>query len=204
MADKFRRHVGISGNGKRETPEWFSQAYVQKHEEEYPLLITYDEDEDDHIMAAEEEVEMWVASDSGAVDHVCGPDSIPGSIILRQRSDGKKTKNFISASGGSIKNHGAASVNLITEEGNVINNIFQVADVCRPLHSVSKTCDQGNDMVFTDTEGIVLPKGLLSALIATLQHKVIARYPRRGGLYVAKMRARDPAMSSFARQGSDE
>ena len=86
----------------------------------------------------------------------------------------------------------------------MISNIFQVADVCRPLHSVPKTCDQGNDMVFTDTEGIVLPKGLLSALIATLQHKVIARYPRRGGLYVAKMRARDPATSSFARPGAHQ
>ena len=92
---------------------------------------------------------------------------------------------------------------MITEEGSVISSTFQVADVCRPLHSVSKICDQGHEMLYTSDEALVLPAGVLSKLLATLNVKPVARHVRRGGLYVAKMKARDKAagVSSFTRPG---
>ena len=206
MRDLFRDHVGINHREKTEEPpdDWFSKDYVEKWNREQPLHLVYSDETDMSLMMSDEEVEIWVASDSGAVDHVCGRGHIPASIVLRQPSDGKLTRNFISASGGSIKNHGAAELNLITEEGNTIASTFQVADVCRPLHSVSKTCDGGHEMLYTSDEALVLPKGVLSKLLATLNVKPVARYIRRGGLYVAKMKARDKAsggVSSFTRPG---
>jgi len=206
VRDLFRRHVGIDHREQTEEPpdNWFSQEYVDKWNRERPLHLVYSDETDMSLMMSDEEVEIWVASDSGAVDHVCGPGHIPASIVLKQPSDGKLTRNFISASGGSIKNHGAAEINLVTEDGHTIASTFQVADVCRPLHSVSKTCDGGHEMLYTSDEALVLPKGVLSKLLATLNVKPVARYVRRGGLYVAKMKARDKAsggVSSFTRPG---
>jgi len=184
---------------------WFSKECVGKWSREQPLHLVYSDESDMSLMMSDEEVEIWIASDSGAVDHVCGRGHISASVVLRQPSDGKLTRNCISASGGSIKNHGAGEVNLITEEGNTISSTFQVADVCRPLHSVCKTCDGGHEMLYTSDEALVLPKGVLSKLLATLNVKPVARYVRRGGLYVAKMKARDKASgggSSFPRPGA--
>ena len=202
VRDLWRDHVGIKrhDDAGEHLDNWFSKEYIDQRNREQPLHLVYS-DECDGLMLSDEEVEIWVASDSGAVDHVCGPGHIPGTVVLRQPSDGKLTRNFISASGGSIKNHGAGEVNLITEEGNVISSTFQVADVCRPLHSVSKTCDQGHEMLYTSDEALVLPAGVLSKLLATLNVKPVARYVRRGGLYVAKMKARD-GVSAFIRPGA--
>jgi hypothetical protein len=96
------------------------------------------------------------------------------------------------------------------DNGNVINTTFQVAGVVRPLHSASQICDGTEDkhheVLFTREAAHVVPEGTLSRLLATIN--VIAKYPRRGGLYVAKMKARRPrpkpssaSRSSFARPG---
>ena len=39
-----------------------------------------------------------------------------------------------------------------------MSSIFQVAEITRPLMSVSRICDQGNTVVFTKTGGYVLDK----------------------------------------------
>ena len=204
MRDLFRNHVGIDHREKTEGPpdDCFPKDYVEKWDREQPLHLVYSDETNMSLMMSDEEVGIWVASDSGAVDHVCGRGHIPASIVLRQPSEGKLTRNFISASGGSITNHVAAEINLITEEGNTIASTFQVADVCRPLHSVSKTCDGGHEMLYTSDGALVLPKGVLSKLLANLNVKPVARYVRRGCLYVAKMKARDKAsggVSGFPR-----
>ena len=151
-----------------------------------------------------------MAVDSGSVAHCVGPKDIPGSIRVRTPPSGK-IRNFVGAGGDGIKNYGEAAVELIQENSNVVTTDFQVADVVRPLHSVSKICDgvdeKHHEMLYTREAGYVVPEGTLSRFLANIN--VIARYPRRGGLYVAKMKARRPrpkptpaaAKSSFARQG---
>jgi len=51
--------------------------------------------------------------------------------------------------------------------------------VTRPLHSVSRMCDEGCEVMFTKTEAIVKKNG-----------KVVSRYPRKGGLYVRSVKIR--------------
>jgi hypothetical protein len=55
-----------------------------------------------------------------------------------------------------------------------------VTDVTRALYSVSKMCDEGCEVHFTATEGIV-----------TKQGKVVAKFVREGGLYVVEMEITD-------------
>ncbi len=98
-------------------------------------------------------------------------------------------------------------VNLEQKDGPTIGSSFQVADVCRPLHSISKVCDNEHDMIFTKHVGIVVPAGVFDKILATVKH--VAKYPRHGGLYVGEFEAVDPngnagneKPSGFARPGA--
>ena len=111
--------------------------------------------------------------------------------------------DFISASCDPIKDHGKAEVSLISEDGSEVDSSFQVADVCKPLHSVSRVCGTGKAALFTEHGGVVVPAGSLSRSLGSV--KALAKYPRKGGLYVSKMRARNPkgaTLSSFSRPGA--
>ena len=70
--------------------------------------------------------------------------------------------------------------------GTVANITVQVADVCRPLRSVSVICDGHTgitkEMLYTDKEAVVVPAGALSKFLET--SKRLATYPRVGGPYV--------------------
>ena len=79
------------------------------------------------------------------------------------------------ANGKTIENRGQAAVAMkSTSTGANINSVFQIARVSRPLYSVSRICDAGCDVQFSKTEGRVSKGG-----------KLIATFPRKGGLYVS-------------------
>ncbi len=158
--------------------------------------------EDEPVMSTEDEVEIHVAADTGAVAHVAAPKDLPGSVPVETPADGS-LRNFVAANKSPIKNYGKANVNLVMEDGAEVDSAFHVADVCRPLHSVSTICDTDKEMLFTKTGGTVVPAGTLSRFLASI--RAVAHYPRRGGLYVAKMKARDPRTakrSGFTRPGA--
>ena len=160
-----------------------------------------DEDDDEAVMAAEEEIEVDVAIDSGAVDHVAGPKNIPQTVPV-EAPQGEKKRNFVAANGNRMKNYGKAKVTVVQESGSRVGNTFQVTDVTRPLHSTSKICDADHEVLFTKGEATVVPDGVLSKFLDSIQ--AVAKYPRRGGLYVARMKARAPkaaAKQGFGRQG---
>ena len=150
------------------------------------------------LAAMETEIETEVAADSGAVDHVAGPDDIPGCVEVKRT----RVRNFVGPTGKPIEHHGEALVHLVNETGRVIGSVFQIANVVRPLHSVSKICDEKHEMLFTATEATVVPAGTLSKFLASIKGTV--KYHRNGGLYVTKVKVRAPgtsASSSFTRPG---
>ena len=162
------------------------------------------EENGEEILAATEETEADVALDSGAVAHVVGPDDLPGNTPVEQPEDGK-LRNFVGANNSRIKNFGKAKVVMTTDDGKDIMNTFNVADVSRPLHAVSVVCDTDKEVLFTKGEAVVVPDGALSRFLGTI--KAIAKYPRKGGLYVARMRVKNPrpkpaTASGFSRQGT--
>ena len=78
------------------------------------------------------------------------------------------------------------------ETGVKINSVFQIAEVSRPLHPVSKICDSGCEVAFNKDEGRVTRGG-----------KLIATFPRRGGLYIGALMVKpgnpkNPKESDFA------
>ena len=161
---------------------------------------------------------MDVAIDSGCVANVVGPDDVPGGVEVKHNPK-KKKRNFVNASGGDMENYGEASVDMILENGNVVSSTFNVTDVTRPLHSASQVCDtasvkcpDGHEVLITKGVATVVPDGALSKFLGSVRR--IAEYPRRGGLYVAKMKLRarrarqppkpqpkKPKPEGFGRQG---
>ena len=127
---------------------------------------------------------------------------MPSTVEIKQTPD---CKNFTGAGGDGIKNHGKAEVTLVTEDGRMINNVVQVAEVTRALHSTGLICDTKKEVLFTQGEAVVVPAGALSRFLGTI--KRLASYKRKGGLYVAKMKIRkrvdpgNPKASPFGRQG---
>jgi hypothetical protein len=155
---------------------------------------------EEFIMAASKPVTIQVAVDSGCVDHIANLEHLPDSVKIQKSGP---ERNFVDAQKNHIEHYGTAKVRLELESGKNIMNNFQVGNVCRPLHSMSKIADEGHDLLVTKKAAHVVPEGVVETILA--QVNVIAEYPRRGGLYVATMLAKDPeleksASASFARQ----
>ena len=76
-----------------------------------------------------------------------------------------------------------------------------MADVTRSLNSVSQICGPQSgpgkaDVLFNNRFGVVVPPGIVDEVFAKI--KLLAEYPREGGLYVA-----DVSLSGFTRQGQN-
>ena len=82
---------------------------------------------------------------------------------------------------------------------------WQVADVTRPLHSVSEITgpEEGpgvQDVLFSNKRCVVVPPGVLEKVMKSV--KAVAEYKRRGGLHLADM-VLSPMPSTFQRQGRE-
>ena len=105
-----------------------------------------------------------------------------------------------------IVNHGKTQVEMETPEGQVINCPFEVADVTRPLHATGKICDASKEVLHTARGAVVVPAGALSKHLRST--KIIAKYPRRNGLHMGRLKMRNPKAKSgdrtpgFTRQGA--
>ena len=69
-----------------------------------------------------------------------------------------------------------------------VQSTFQVAEINRPLMSVSKICDQGFTCVFTKDGAQILDR----------HQKSVCQFGRSHGLYVGKMKVKQP--EPFTRQ----
>ena len=150
------------------------------------LPVTTDDDEGDILG-----VDSWIDSeieitlDSGCCEHVMDLGDAPGYGAFLTQSDGSRRKqNFIVGNGQKVPNEGQLVLNLESDggENRKIKSTFQVAEVTRPLMSVSRVCDQGLTCNFTDTHALVLDKA----------GKIVVKFERRGGLYIARMKLKPP------------
>ena len=87
--------------------------------------------------------------------------------------------------GAEVPNEGEVHLNMESEVGgasNLIKSIFQVAEITRPLMSVSRICDLGHRCLFDKDK----------AEVQTKDGKLLCTFERRGGLYVATMKLKAP------------
>ena len=153
--------------------------------------------DDDGILAATEEVVLEVCLDSGAVAMVLNPNDLPAGC--ETKSD-KPLRHFVGANGSKIENYGKATTMLGTDDNTNIECLWQVADVTRPLHATSGIADSDFEILYTKSEATVVPAGTLSKYMDSIA--TVAKYPRKGGLYIAEMKAKAPGSGpSFTRQG---
>ncbi len=85
--------------------------------------------------------------------------------------------------GDRVKNQGQVKLRMKSEgdEGLLTSSVFQIAEVTRPLMSVSRICDQDMVCIFEkDHARVVDPKG-----------NVVARFEREGGLHDEAAETRD-------------
>ena len=174
------------------------------------MATVYDAEEEstgqEEVNLADDTMEVEVALDTGCVAHCAGPKQLPPDTPV-VKPEGVKLKGFVAANNTPIENYGMASVVLEQADGTAVGGSFQVVNVSRALHSGSAICDaasracpSGHEVLTTARGAVVVPAGALSRFLGQVRH--IAKYPRRGGLYVAKMRIRNPkAKQSFQRPG---
>ena len=85
--------------------------------------------------------------------------------------------------GGVIPNLGESKLNLSDGEKD-LHSVFQIAAVTRPLMSVGRICDQGHSVTFDS----------VMAVVKSADGSELCRFERQaGGLYVAKLKLRNPA-----------
>ena len=148
------------------------------------------------INAADGEVDVYVAMDSGAIGHISPKEAMPAGVNLQTGPNGIN-RDLVAANGGAITNHGTAEVELVTEDDKAFNCTMMVADVTRPLHSTGVVCDTGKEVLHTAKGAVVVPAGSLSKHVTKAM--IMARYPRKGGLYLARYRVRAPKRPGAAR-----
>ena len=151
--------------------------------------------DDQILIAAPDEVKIAVAVDSGAVENVIGQEDLPGSVHVASNTTGR---HFVGASNEHIENYGSCDTVLASEHGEVSCE-WKVADVSRPLHSISKMTGPADgpgthDVLFTNLRAVVVPPGIVDKIMKHI--KPLVQYDRQGGLYVAEM-----TLSGFTRPG---
>ena len=162
-------------------------------------MLEHEEDEDNDICATTTVTKIEAAIDSGSVDNVMHPDEVPGGVEITSNKGGK---HFVGANNARIENYGRCqtSIRAKTDKGVVDGEgWWTLADVTRPLHSVSKMCgpkdEPRQDALFNSKKCVVVPPGIVDKI---LQHiDPLLQYDRQGGLYVTEME-----LSPFRRQGA--
>ena len=160
-------------------------------------MLVHDEGDGELLATAEERtVVIRAAMDSGSVANVIHPDDLPAGVDIKENTTGK---HFSGAGGSLITKYGSCSTVNQTKNGGKFGARWQVADVTRPLNSVSETCGPidgkgKQDVLFTNKKCFVVPPGVVDEIMR--RTTAVVEYDRSGGLYLA-----DIEMSSFTRQG---
>ena len=198
--------------GKRKDTDNECQVNVNEKDDPRPPVLCEDfelinfldaEDIELNVAAIPEEQEFLdctveAAADSGAGEHVLNEEDAP-MYAIEESAGSRAGQNFLTAGGHRMPNKGQVRLAMRADNGRKgrdIRTTFQVAKVTRPLMSVSKICDAGMSMRFTAAMAIVEDQA----------GKEVMRFQRQGGLYVAKMRLRNPnykpKTQPFPRPGS--
>ena len=146
------------------------------------LGIIEPDDDDETLLTVDnwEDIMVEVVLDSGACRHVMARENAPGYQV-HDSSASRRGLGFIVGNGERIPNEGQFVLNLDADDdqGSVtrLSATFQVADVTRPLMSVSQLCEQGFRVEFKDTHALVIDSSGRTA----------CRFQRSGQLFTCQM-----------------
>ena len=143
------------------------------------------QDNIDNIVSSSEWVQLSSIVDSGAAENVA-PHSAAAHIRTQETEASRRGACFYAANGEALPNKGEKHIPVVTEEGQMTKMRYQIADVVRPLCSVSKICVQDNVPVFSAQGGYIYnnPSGR------------VTKFPRQNGVYVLKTWMQAPTNQS--------
>ena len=150
-----------------------------KHESEI-LGAFFEKNEPINNLCEPEWVTIEVVMDSGAAESVA-PSGVAPWIKTKESPGSREGREYLSASGDTLKNLGEKDLDVFTGEGVPATTTFQIADVTRPLCSIAKVCDKGNRVIF-DSNGGYVEDGW--------GHK--SYFHRKGNIYTMSFFALDP------------
>ena len=132
-----------------------------------------------------EDIMIEVTLDSGACRNIMPRQCAPGYSI--QDSDqSRRGPGFIVGNGERVPNDGQFLLNLEADTGQgfraPVSFLFQVADLIRPLMSVSQICEHRFDCIFKYTH----------ALVVDQTGKTVCRFEKSGQSYTTKMTQKAP------------
>ena len=131
------------------------------------------------------ETDIVLTLNSRCCDHICDIADTPGYAPVLVASPGSKSgQKFVVGNGDRVANQGQVKLKMQgkDKQGLLMSSVFQVAEITRPLMSVSRICDQNMVCIFEKTH----------ARIVTEQGETVARFDRDGGLYTCTMKLRKP------------
>jgi hypothetical protein len=124
--------------------------------------------------------------DSGAVEHVLPPNCLP-RVKMTESPGSRAGKRYLSATGEAIPNLGQKILYGKTREGQPRNITFQIAPVRKPLISVAKMSDAGNDVNLTEKPHI---RNRLTGQVTALR--------REGKTFILDLWVRHPTSAAAA------
>ena len=129
------------------------------NEEESPAeILGFSWRSDEQTWEDKKWVRVESVMDSGAVAPVAPPSMVPNVKVVP--SPGSiRGQNYTSASEHKLKILGQQRIKACTEEGDETEVLFQIADVSKPLVSVSSICERGNRVLFGKSGGVVINLG---------------------------------------------
>ena len=91
------------------------------------------------------ETDILLTLDSGCCDHIIDMTDAPVYAAVLQPSPGsQRNQKLVVGNGERVANRGQIKIRMKSKEddGVLMSSVFQVAEITRPLMSVSRTCDQ--------------------------------------------------------------
>ena len=165
-----------------------SPESIEKELDNIERILILEEEQGAEINAVQGQTRIRVAMDSGAVRHVTHPRTLPAGVVMRPNVSGK---HFTGAGGEVIERFGACDTLTTMTTGAQVVNEWELADVARPLHSVSQTTGPFDhptgkyDVLFSNKRCVVVQPGVVEHIMKHL--KPVAEYGREGNLYTAEM-----------------
>ena len=157
-----------------------------------------EDEEEEQLNTISTKTRIRAAIDSGACRNCTHPKTLPAGVKITPNVSGK---HFSGAGGEVVEKFGECLTTLTSPLGEV-GCRWNLADVSRPLHSVSQIAgpeegDGEHDVLFNNKMCVVVQPGIVAALLKHI--KPIAQYDRDGNLYLSEF-----DVSDFIRPGQDQ
>ena len=111
-------------------------------------------------------------------------DALGYAAVLHPSPGSNSNRKFVVGNGDRVANQGQDKLRIKSkdDDGVLMSSVFQVAEITRPLMSVSRICEQDMIFIFEKTH----------ARVVDGNGTTVARFERDGGLYTCTMRLRRP------------